>query len=172
MRITSKLIESSVGRYANLCALKRVLSVGITYTTPNAINLGEGECGFLWKGYACSNNGDNLVYFNILIDGAQVFHPGLCMPSYPGVQNGPMFGWTCCFDNMWFPPHSEIRLRFYNASLSVCEAYASITIYKFYKKELERDYTDADCPLWLKEPPAWFVKVLENVSGVQAPTRE
>jgi hypothetical protein len=160
MLIGNNLIRSSVGRFAVISINNEDVALGTTWTSP-AITLRPSEHGFLWQLTLMSEDANNDPYLNIRINGANVFDNNLNIPKFPGTQQGST--WDC--QNMYFPPNSVIDVTLTNPGIDAVKFSGHLVVYRFYDKDLARDYDSPDCPIWLKEPPPWLVQALLNVSG-------
>jgi len=157
MLIGNNLIRSSVARFAAISAFNQNIGFGTTWTSA-AITLEQAEHAFLWKAWFTTVGDPNQGYINVRINGASVFDPYLSFfPS--GVVVGTHT--TEAWENMYFPPNSVIDLTITNtAGMDAIRAWGHFVIYRFYDTDLAKGYESPDCPLWLKEPPAWLVKAL------------
>lgn len=161
MFINNNLVRSSVGRFASITVDSQVVGAGTTWISP-AITLEQSEHAFLWKGTMMNLSHSTHSYLNIRINGASAFDDRLSMPAYPGTTQG----FTDHFENMYFPPNSIVDLTITNPhAVSQTEFSGHIIIYRFYDTDLVQDYESPACPLWMREPPAWLVQALLNVSG-------
>lgn len=160
MLIGNNLIRSSVGRFATISIDNQAVGIGATWISP-AITLRPSEHGYLWTLYMTSEDANNNPYLNIRINGANVFDDHLNLPKFPGAQQGS----TDSCGNMYFPPNSVIDVTITNPGIDAVNLSGHLVVYRFYDKDLARDYDSPDCPIWLKEPPPWLVQALRNVSG-------
>lgn len=160
MFINNNLVRSSVGRFLSITVDGQAVLPGTTWTSP-AVTLEQSEHGFLWKGTMMNLSHATHSYLNIRINGASTFDDRLSMPCYPGTTQG----FTDHFENMYFPPNSIIDLTITNPSISQTEFSGHIIIYRFYDTDLVQAYESQECPLWMKEPPAWLAQALLNIGG-------
>lgn len=155
MLIGNKLIRSSVARYAAISAQNVNIVAGTTWTSA-AITLEQAEHAFLWKAWFYATSG-SLCHMNVRINGASVFDPNLTFfPTGVIIQTITTEAW----ENMYFPPNSVIDLTITNGAGVDLRAWGHFVIYRFYDTDLVTDFESPECPLWLKEPPAWLVKAL------------